>query len=109
MARNTRVVNMVTNEQPTAGVQHADVVGNDSVQTIGDLAANTSRVLITLEGADARVTFDGQDPSNTGGSEVGHWYYDGAVFDLNRVTAQKMKIIEQTAGSPYTLRITEFE
>lgn len=109
MARNTRIVNAVTNEQPATGIQHADVVGDDTVKTIGDLAPNTSRVMITLESADARVTFDGRDPSNTAGSEVGHWYYDGAEFDLNRVTAQKMKIIEQTAASHYVLRITEFE
>lgn len=109
MGRNTRIVNTVTNEQPTTGVQHADVVGDDTVKTLGDLAENTSRVMITLEGADSRVTFDGRDPSNASGSEVGHLYYDGSVFDLNRVTAQQMKIIEKTAGSPYVLRITEFE
>ncbi len=109
MARNTRVVNTVTNEQPTTGVQHADVVGDDTVQVIGDLNERTSRILVTLEGADARVTYDGQDPDNTGGSEVGHLFFDGAVFDLNRNTANAMKFLEAVAGSHYTLRISEFE
>jgi len=109
VARNTRVVNQVTSEQPTSGVQHADVVGDDTVQSIGALNERTSRVMVSVENANVRVTYDGQSPDNTGGSEVGHLFYAGAVFDLNRNTASAMKFVEATAGDHYTLRISEFE
>jgi len=109
MGRNTRVINAVGAEQPTTGHTHADVVGNDTVKTLGALNDRTTKVVATLEAADVRVTFDGQDPVNALGSEVGHHYFDGAVFEMNRNTALAMKVLEHTAGSNYVLRVTEFE
>ena len=80
MARATRIVNTVADEQPTTGVQHPDVTIGSTVAVVGELNERTSRVYMMTEGGDVRVTYDGRDPSNSG-SEVGQ--LDGAIFDVN--------------------------
>jgi len=107
VARNTRVVNQVTSEQPTTGVQHADVTVGGTVVDLGALNDRTSRVLVTIDGANVRATYDGSAPATS--PAAGHLFYDGAELDLNRTTALAMKFVEATAATPATLRVTEFE
>jgi hypothetical protein len=112
MGRNTRVVNAVTAEVPIqeAGYDHDDVTVGASVTTLGDFHSRCSRVLISVEDAAVRYTYDDRDPVNgPAGSEVGHYMPAFGEFDLNVVTARSMKLVEAAAGSNARLIITEFE
>lgn len=87
---------------------HSSVVLGDTPLGIGAIQdENCVRVQITCEN-DVRVTYDGSSPSNVSGSEAGHLFYDGYIFDVTRESAEEMLFVAATAGGSATLRITEW-
>lgn len=87
---------------------HPSVALGDAPLGIGAIQDdNCVRVTITCEG-DVRVTYDGSNPSNTAGSEAGHLFYDGHVFDVTRESAEAMLFVAAVTGGSPTLRITEW-
>lgn len=87
---------------------HPAIVLGDAPLGIGAIQdEDCVRVTITCEG-DVRVTYDGSSPSNVSGSEAGHLFYDGNVFDVTRESAEAMLFVSASTGVPATLRITEW-
>lgn len=107
--RAVKIVNQVAHDQPTTGVQHPDVIIGASAVGVGEINERTGRVYMMTEGGDVRVTYDGREPSNAAGAEVGKLFYDGAIFNENSVTASRMKFVAAASGVSVVLRISEFE
>ena len=79
-----------------------DIVKIASVQFSTVLNANTTHVMWTLDGADARFTLDGSAPTSTNG----HWVSDKSSGIWHRNTANAAKWIRAASTNAY-LHITE--
>ena len=67
------------------------------------------KVWIGLENADIRKTTDGTDPSNTGGSEVGHIVFTNERFAIiGNADISNLKTIIKNVGETATLEIEYF-
>ncbi len=87
---------------------HPPVALGDSPVGIGTIQdENCVRVQMTCEG-DVRVTYDGSNPSNVSGSEAGHLFLTGFVFDETKLSAEGMLFVSAVPGGSAVLRITEW-
>lgn len=88
---NAKIVNTPSQAIPQSGAAHTQKTISSSAVAIinGPLNANTSHVLLQFNGANARVTFDGSDPS----AAKGFIYPDGATAYLTRSMALAAKSI----------------
>jgi hypothetical protein len=101
------MIQYLTTNVPGA-LPHGSVALGDVAAGIGAMA-NTGcvRVQMTCEG-DVRCTYDGSNPSNAVGSEAGHKFLDGYVFDVTRESAERMLFVSAVPGVAAALRVTEF-
>ena len=106
---NVSVVNLESDLVPSrdnAGdlVQDREVAVGDAAgaMIVAALHANTDYVLWTLTGADARVRFDGRDPTGT----VGHFIENGDWGIWSRRRAESAKWIRDDTTNA-ELQITE--
>jgi len=96
-----------SNWVPTRGVQQSDLTIGDSVVQLIDGAAfaeKTRAVLVSIEDAPVRMTWDDSDP--VGGSH-GHRWVAGTVLRMHKEAARMAKFIRDGA-SDATATITEF-
>lgn len=84
------VSNQISNLVPTPGTSDQNITVSNAVKTLSGLASTTTHVLFTLDGADARVTFDGDDPVADGNGHLYTWPANGV---WHKTTANNMKII----------------
>ena len=100
------VNNIDTNIQPVAGVADRSVTVNDTsggvAMIVAALNANTTHVMWTLDGADARFTLDNSAPT----SSNGHWVSDKSSGIWHRNTAAAAKWIRAASTDAY-LHISE--
>jgi hypothetical protein len=84
------------------GGEGDDVLTLTSTQVSTPLNANTTHVMWTLDGADARFTLDGSAPTSTNG----HWVSDKSSGIWHKNTAVAAKWIRAASTNAY-LHITE--
>jgi hypothetical protein len=88
---NSKIVNTPSQAIPQSGTSHtqATIAGTAVLIISGSLNANTSHVLMQFNGANARVTFDGSNPT----ASKGFIYPDGSTAYLTRSMAAAAKAI----------------
>ena len=88
---STRIVNTPSQAIPTYGVVHAQLtVSSTSIPLMSAaLNANTTHVLVQFNGANVRVTFDG----NAATSTKGFVYVDGSTAYFSARMAAAAKVI----------------
>jgi len=89
-----------TNLYPKPVVGHTDqtlAVGNSAV-SFGAFSANCKYVVLDVQVADVRVTYDGSAPDNTqdSGTANGHILFAGRSYTWAVETARAAKFIENT-------------
>ena len=97
------VSNIASNLVPTPGVTDQSVAVDNTVKELASLDADTTHVKFTLDGADARATFDGSDPA----ADNGHLIPANANGVWSKREAAALKII-RAAGTDAYLHVTEF-
>ena len=91
---NTRIVNTPSQAIPQNNTSHAQNTITTAENVIDfTLAADTTHVLVQFNGADARVTFDGTNPTST----KGFLYKDGASAYWTRQMAIAAKAVQNAA------------
>jgi hypothetical protein len=90
-----KVANIPTAAIPQSGAAHAQRTVSSTALLIidGSLNASTTQVLVQFNGADARVTFDGTNPTATKGFK----YVDGSSAYLSREMAIAAKAIRNAS------------
>jgi hypothetical protein len=81
--------------------QALSVVG--AAQSLAALNAQTTHVLITVDGEPVRVTFDGSAPTATNG----HYWPAGKEEVLTKELAALMRVIRQTAAGTANVHASE--
>lgn len=97
-------VNVQSSLVPVSGVtDRAETAGAAASAFLGSaLNDGTLVVYWTLTGANARVTFDGSDPT----ASNGHQYVNGATGEWHPIRAQSARMIRE-AGTDAVFHITE--
>jgi hypothetical protein len=91
---NARIVNTPSQAIPQNSTTHAQNTITTAENVLDfTLAADTTHVLVQFNGADARVRFDGTNPTAT----VGFVYKDGASAYWTRQMAIAAKAIQKDA------------
>lgn len=100
----TRQQNVSANMVPVSGVSDRSVTAGAAASAfiVAALSEQTTVVYWTLTGANARVTFDGSDPT----ASNGHQYVNGATQEWSPIRAQAARIIRE-AGTDAVFHITE--
>jgi hypothetical protein len=101
---NIVVISGVDNWVPVTGRAHADVAVTATATALNALHASTRKVLLTVETAAVRITFDGSTPT----TEHGHRFAAGSVLQISRRMAQRLKVVRATSTSA-TITVTECE
>lgn len=100
----TRQQNVSANLIPVSGVLDRSVTAGAAASAFIVDALNEQTLVVywTLTGANARVTFDGSDPT----ASNGHQYVNGATGEWHPIRAQAAKIIRE-AGTDAVFHVTE--
>jgi hypothetical protein len=103
-SRAMSVTDQVLNWVPTPGAKDQHVTVSTEAKTISGLAGTTRFCQLNVQGADVRLTLDGDDP--VGGS-VGALVKDGSFVYWNRRMVEAVKMIRD-AGTDAVVHVQEF-
>jgi len=96
---------LVTNlyPKPTPGATDQTLAVDNSVQTFGAFNSLTKFVVLDVQVADVRVTYDGSTPSSTNG----HILFAGRSYTWSKAAAEAAKFFEDTTTDA-TIHASEF-
>jgi hypothetical protein len=93
---NSRSTNLYP--KPVAGHTDQTLAVGNSVVSFGSFSANCKYVVLDVQVADVRVTYDGSAPDNTqdSGTANGHILFAGRSYTWAVETARAARFIENT-------------
>jgi len=96
---------LVTNlyPKPTPGATDQTLAVDNSVQTFGAFNSLTKFIVLDVQVADVRVTYDGSTPSSTNG----HILFAGRSYTWSKAAAEAAKFFEDTTTDA-TIHASEF-